>query len=108
MEADAALTIYEELYYESQKKIALQYIVSDDDYSMRALLKHGINHPKGKLKPEIPEPEWLADPSHSPSICEIFCSRQLQPMTCERIYSASRSISFWLSRCSILKEISGL
>ena len=31
---------------------------------MRALLKHGINHPKGKLKPEIPEPEWLADPSH--------------------------------------------
>ena len=49
MEADAALTIYEELYYESQKKIVLQYIVSDDDFSMRALLKHGCNHPKGKL-----------------------------------------------------------
>ena len=31
---------------------------------MRALLKHSINHPNGKLKPEIPEPEWLADPSH--------------------------------------------
>ena len=57
MEADAALTIYEELYYESQKKTALQYIVSDDDSSMRALLKHGINHPKGKSKPKIPEPE---------------------------------------------------
>ena len=68
MEADEALTIYEELYYESQKKIALQYIVSDDDYSMRALLKHGINHPKGKLKPEILEPEWLADPSHRTKI----------------------------------------
>ena len=43
MEADAALTIYEELYYESQKKIALQYIVSDNDSSMRALLKHSAN-----------------------------------------------------------------
>ena len=64
MEADAALTIYEELYYESQKKIALQCIVSDDDSSMRALLKHSTNHSKGKLKAEIPEPEWLADPSH--------------------------------------------
>ena len=56
MEVDAALTIYEGLYYKSQKKIALQYIVSDDDSSMRVLLKHSINHPKGKLKPEIPEP----------------------------------------------------
>jgi len=64
MEPDAALTIYEELFYDSLKKIALQYIVSDDDSSMRALLKHSTNHSKGKLKAEIPEPEWLADPSH--------------------------------------------
>ena len=64
MEPDAGLTIYEELFYDSHKKIALQYIVSDDDSSMRALLKHSTNHSKGKLKAEIPEPEWLADPSH--------------------------------------------
>ena len=68
MEADAALTIFEELYYESQKKISLQYIVSDDESSMRALLKHDINHPKGKLIPERPEPEWLADPFHKTKI----------------------------------------
>ena len=68
MEADAALTIYEELYYESQKKIALQYIVSDDDSSTRSLLKHSINYPKGKLKPEIPEPIWLPNPSRRTNV----------------------------------------
>ena len=47
MEADAALTINEELYYESQKKIALQCIILDGDSSMRVFLKHIINHPKG-------------------------------------------------------------
>ena len=31
---------------------------------MRALLKHPGNHKRGKLYPEIPEPSWLADPSH--------------------------------------------
>ena len=31
---------------------------------MRALLNHGCNHPMGNLKLEIPEPDWLADPSH--------------------------------------------
>ena len=68
MEADATLTIYEELYYESQKKIILQYIVSDDDSSMRKILKHSINHPKGKLKPEILELEWLTDLSHKTKV----------------------------------------
>ena len=46
------------------RKKALQYIVSDDDSSMRTLLKHGCNHPKVKLKLEILEPDWLANPSH--------------------------------------------
>ena len=57
IEVDAVLSIYEELYFDSKKKIALQYIVSDDDSSMRALLKHSCNHPKGKLKLEILEPK---------------------------------------------------
>ena len=64
MEVDVALSIDKEMYYNSQKKIALQNIVSDDDSSMRALLKHSCNHPKGKLKLEILEPDWLADLSH--------------------------------------------
>ena len=68
MEADAVLSIYENLYFESKKKIALQYIVSDDDSSMRTLLKHGYNHPKGKLELEIPELDWLAYHSHRPKV----------------------------------------
>ena len=35
---------------------------------MRTLLKHPCNHPRERLKPEIPEPNWLADPSHSPKV----------------------------------------
>ena len=64
MEGDASFFIYEELYFDFKKKIALQYIVSNDDSSMRVLLKHGCNYPKGKLKLQIPEPKWLADSSH--------------------------------------------
>ena len=64
MEVDATLSIYEEIYFDSKKKIALQYIISDDDSSMRVLLKHGCNYPKGKSKLEMPEPKWLADSSH--------------------------------------------
>ena len=39
-------------------------IVSDNDSTMRAHLKHPGNHKRGKLNPEIPKPSWLADPSH--------------------------------------------
>jgi len=46
------------------KKVILMAIVADDDSSMRALLRHPDNNPKGKLPLEIPEPEWLTDPSH--------------------------------------------
>ena len=64
MESDSALNLYESLFYDSKKKIVLKSIVSDDDSTMRALLKYPKNHKRGKLNPEIPEPSWLADPSH--------------------------------------------
>ena len=64
MEGDASFFIYEELYFDFKKKIALQYIVSNDDSSMRVLLKHSCNHLKGNIKLEIPDPKWLADFSH--------------------------------------------
>ena len=64
MKSDAALNLYENLFYDSKKKFVLKSIVSDDDSTMRALLKHPKNHKRGKLNPEIPEPTWLADPSH--------------------------------------------
>ena len=63
MEVGAVLSLYEGIYYKSEKKTTLRNIVSDDDSTMRALLKHEFNHPRGKFNVEIPEPSWLADPS---------------------------------------------
>ena len=64
MESDAALHLYKRLLQDNDKKVVLKAIVADDDSSMRALLRHPHNNPKGKLPLEMPEPEWLADPSH--------------------------------------------
>ena len=64
MESDAALSLYKAIFCDSKNIIALRSIVSDDDSTMRALLKHPGNHKRGKLNPEIPDPSWLADPSH--------------------------------------------
>ena len=63
-ETDAALHLYTELYEPSNKCLYLKAIVVDDDSSMRALLKHTITNPKGRLPQEMTEPEWLADQSH--------------------------------------------
>ena len=38
--------------------------MSDDDSTMRALLQHRSNHDKGLLPSHIPQPVFLADPSH--------------------------------------------
>ena len=51
----------------------IYFIVSDDDSTMRAVLKHPskgargqvLKTSKGKIDEEIPEPSFLADPSHS-------------------------------------------
>ena len=64
MESDAALHLYKRLLIGTNKKVALKAIVADGDSSMRALLRHPDNNPKGKLPLEMPEPEWLTDPSH--------------------------------------------
>ena len=56
MEVDGALALYESLFFLSNLKIALQNIVSNDDSTMRALLKHVTTRPRGCLNPEIPEP----------------------------------------------------
>ena len=68
MEVDASLPTNEDVYFDLKKNIALQYIVSDDDSFMRALLKHDCNYPKGKSKLEIPEPDWLTDHPTEPKL----------------------------------------
>ena len=64
MEADAALILYKDIYDKSDKKIHLKAVVADDDSSMRSLLKHRCNNPKGRLPEEMNELDWLVDPSH--------------------------------------------
>ena len=65
MEANAALEAYNELHRVSNGTNALSHIIADDDSSMRALLRHkSNNHPKGALPSDLPEPAWLADPTH--------------------------------------------
>ena len=89
MESDTALSLYETIFYDSKNKIALRSIVSDDDSTMRALLKHPGNHKRGKLNPEIPEPSWLADPSRSIKVVAkyIFTLAELlnSKSTCTKI-----------------------
>ena len=65
MKADAALEAYEEIYRISGGSTVIGHIIADDDSSMRSLLRHAtMNHRKGALPLELPEPEWLADPTH--------------------------------------------
>ena len=70
MEASAILKMVEDAFY--NRFFIIDFIVSDNDSTMRALLKHPskgargqvLKSLKGKLHTEIPEPSFLADPSH--------------------------------------------
>ena len=65
MEADAALEAYEDLYEMSEGTVVIGCIVADDDSSMKSFLKHqSPSHPKGHLPERLPEPIFLADPTH--------------------------------------------
>ena len=75
----------------------IEYIVSDDDSTMRAMLKHPsicvrgqvLKTSKGKLHEEIPEPLFLADPSHcvkvvAKHIFSIFNESRAQQRGCTK------------------------
>ena len=64
MEAKLALQLTVEMYETSNEKIKRQKLVSDDDSTMRSLLQHSSNHEKGQLPDKVPQPVFLADPSH--------------------------------------------
>ena len=65
MEADTALQIVHSLHGDSKGDVYIHSIVADDDSTMRSLLKYkSEEHKKGQLKEGVPEPEWLADPTH--------------------------------------------
>ena len=60
MEATAALELILDLH---SKRVGVEFIVSDDDSTMRAHLRH-IGSDKGKLPLDVAEPTFLCDPSH--------------------------------------------
>ena len=70
MEASAILKMVDDAFY--NKFFIVDVIVSDDDSTMRAAIKHPsigvrgqvLKISKGKLDEEIPEPSFLSDPSH--------------------------------------------
>ena len=65
METDAVLHLYKSIVYNRNKQLTLKAIVADNESTMRALLRHTITvNKRGRLSIEIPEPEWLVDPSY--------------------------------------------
>ena len=70
MEASTIFKMVEDTLY--NRSFIVYVIVSDNDSTMRAVLKHPLIGVRGqvmktskeKLDEEIPEPSFLADPSH--------------------------------------------
>ena len=64
MESQAALEIAQEIYNENKGRVFVKSIVSDDNSTLRAVLKHSRNNRKGKLPDHIPQYRFQADPTH--------------------------------------------
>ena len=64
MESQAALEIVQEIYNENKGMVFVKSICSDDDSTLRAVLKHPRNNRKGRLPDHIPQPKFQADPTH--------------------------------------------
>ena len=70
MEASEIMKMVEDYFY--NRFFIIDVIVRDDDSTMRAVLNHPskgargqvLKSPKGELHTDIPEPSFLADPSH--------------------------------------------
>ena len=95
MDDSAILKMVEDAFY--NLFFIVDVIVSDDDSTMRAVLKHPfkgargqvLKSPKGKLDEEIPKPSFLADPSHrvrvvSKHIFSIFNKNRDQQCGCTK------------------------
>ena len=65
MEADGLLQILKRLHEETEGKVYIKTIVSDDVTTMKSLIRHQSSlAKKGRLPTEIPESTWLVDSSH--------------------------------------------
>ena len=99
MEPDAALAAYELLHQGTKGLVSLGHIITDDDSSMRSYLKHPTTeNPKGNLPTTMPEPQWLADPTHRTKIIAKhfynLVSRGKKKTQCTRV-DAGRIKRWW-------------
>ena len=92
METDAALSLVLKLDEKYKSKLYVEAFVTDDDASLRAAIAHkdpSKRNSKGKLPPHIPEPRWLADPSHRTRVVAraIFClaAARLEVSECKKL-----------------------
>ena len=64
MESKVALDFTIQLYEKYGGKLFIEHMVTDDDSTIRSMLKHKSEREKGRLPDNVPEPIFLADPSH--------------------------------------------
>lgn len=64
MEAKLALELTLEMHTKTKGRDFVESIISDNDSTMRSLLKHKISNIKGQLDEGIPQHVFLAYPSH--------------------------------------------
>ena len=105
MESEVALRLTTALHEKWGGRVFICGIVSEDDSTMRAYLQHTDNNAKGKLDVTIPEPTFMADPSHRIKVMSapIFAmvTKVLDPNKCEMI-DAMRVKKYVV--CCILKN----
>ena len=105
MESQVALELTIKVFNESNGRVYIEKIVSDDDSSMRAHLQNQSNDDKGKLPEEIPEPIFKADPSHRIKVMSgpIFkmVTKTKDPSKCKQV-DALRVKKY--TGCSIYKN----
>ena len=89
MESQVALDLTKKVFNDSNGRVYIRFIVSDDDSSMRAHLQHPSTDDKGKLPEMIPEPSFCADPSHRIKVMSapIFkmVTKTKDPTKCKQI-----------------------
>ena len=89
MESEVVLRLTTALYERWGGRVFICGIVSDDDSTMRAYLQHTDNNVKGKLDDTIPEPTFMADPSHRIKVMSapifVMVTKTLDPKKCKMI-----------------------
>ena len=106
MESSAILKMVEDAFY--NRFFIVDVIVSDDDSKMRAVLSNPLivvrgqvlKTSKGKLVEEIPEPLFLADPSHrvkvvAKHIFSIVNGSRARRCGCTKVYALRINKDWW-------------